>query len=173
MNRGKKPARAVAYAAVFGATALAILYLASIAPTGVWGLVAVAGLFPAAAVMAAGLKAGFLCWAGAAILGFFLLPEKLTVLLFGALFGLYPMVKAVAERIGRRAGELLVKLAFFNASLTAICAVMRAAVFAALPAVLRAEWILYAAGNVIFLVYDYGLSKLFAFYMVHIQRKLR
>ena len=53
-------AASVAYPAILGALSLILVYAACILPTGRWGVVAVAGLFPAAAVISVSLKAGFL-----------------------------------------------------------------------------------------------------------------
>lgn len=156
-----------------GALALVLLYVGSVAPTGNWGIVAAAGLFPAAAVASVGLKAGFLCWTGVSVLAFFLIPDKFCVLLFAALFGLYPMIKSLAEQLKRKPVEYLLKLAFFNAAFTLAYLTMRGAVMDSLPLVLESSiWLLYLAGNVVFLLYDYGFSRLIAFYIARIQRAI-
>lgn len=161
----------VAYPAILGALAVVLVYLACIAPTGRWGIVAAAGLLPAAAVASVGLKAGFLCWAGASILALLLAPDKFCVLLFAALFGLYPMVKSLAEGLGRKPVGYLLKLAFFNAAFTALYLTMSAAVLGSLPGALAGSlWVLYLAANLVFLAYDYGFSRLIAVYIARIQR---
>lgn len=170
--RGRKGAGRVVYPAVFGALALALLYLGALVPTGSWGIAALAGLTPAAVVISAGLAAGFLCWAGVTLLGFLLIPDKLLVLLFGALFGLYPMVKSLVERLRRLPLEYVLKLAFFNLSLTAIYLTMKAAVLESLP-VLPELWMLYVAGSVVFLLYDYGFGKVIGLYMARIYKPSR
>lgn len=171
MRNGR--AAKVAYPAVLGALALVLLYLGAVSPTGNWGIVAAAGLFPAAAVASVGLKAGFLCWAGVSVLAFFLVPDKFCVLLFAALFGLYPMIKSLAEQLKRKPAEYLLKLAFFNAAFTLAYLTMGAAVMGSLPSVLGSSvWLLYLAGNVVFLLYDYGFSRLIAFYIARIQRAI-
>lgn len=164
--RRKSKAVQVAYPAVLGALAVMLVYLACVAPTGQWGIVALGGLLPAAAVISVGLKAGFLCWAGASVLSFLLAPDKFCALLFAALFGLYPMVKSLAERLKRRPAELLVKLAFFNASFTLIYLTMMGAVTGSLPEALGGSlWALYPAANIVFALYDYGFSRLIAVYI--------
>ncbi len=169
--RRRSKAVQVAYPAVLGALAVALVYLASLAPTGRWGIVALGGLLPAAAVISVGLKAGFLCWAGASILTFLLTPDKFCALLFAALFGLYPMVKSLAEGLKKRPAELLVKLAFFNASFTLIYLTMAEAVAGSLPAVLGSSlWALYPAANIVFALYDYGFSRLIAAYVARVRR---
>lgn len=167
----KSAAVNVAYPAILGALALILVYFGSIAPTGNWGIVAAAGLLPAAAVISVGLKAGLLCWAGVSLLAFLLVPDKFCVLLFGALFGLYPVMKSLIESLRRKPVEYLLKLVFFNAAFTLIYLTMTGAVAASLPEALGGSvWILYGAANVVFLLYDYGFSKLIGLYISRVQR---
>ena len=169
--RRKSAAAKVAYPAVLGALALILVYLGSVAPTGNWGIVAMAGVLPAMAVVSVGLKAGFLCWAAVTTLAFLLVPDKFCVLLFGMLFGLYPMIKSLIEQLRKKPAEYLLKLAFFNASFTAIYLAMSMVVTASLPSVLgSSSWVLYLAANVVFLAYDYGFSRLIAVYINRVQR---
>jgi hypothetical protein len=171
-----KPGRravGVVYPAVFGALALVFLYAGAVSPTGNWGLAAAAGLMPAAVIISAGLAAGVLCWAGVSILAFLLLPDKFMALLFGLLFGLYAIVKNLAERLRRLPLEYILKLLFFNVSFTVIYVVMRSAVLSSLPEQLSAVWALYLAGNVVFLAYDYGFGKLIGFYMARVYKPSR
>ena len=171
--RRKNTAVTVAYPAILGALSLLLVYIGSIAPTGNWGIVAAAGLLPGLAVISVGMKAGLLCWAGVSILAFLLVPDKFCVLLFGALFGLYPMMKSLIERLRKKPLEYVLKLAFFNAAFTAVYLVMSAAVAASLPQVLGSSvWVLYLAANVVFLLYDYGFSKLIALYIARVQRAI-
>ena len=171
--RRRGAAGKVAYPAVLSALALVLVYLASMAPTGSWGIVAAAGLLPAAAVISVSLTAGFSCWAAAAVLAFLLVPDKLCALLFGVLFGLYPMVKSLVERLRKKPLEYALKLAFFNAAFTVIYLTMAAAVAASLPRVLGSSlWVLYGLANVVFIMYDYGFSKLIAFYIARVQRAI-
>ena len=168
--RANRSARAVAYSAILGVASLVLVYLGSVAPTGSWGIVAAAGLMPCAAVISAGLRAGFLCWGGVSILAFLLIPDPLCALMYTVLFGLYPMVKALIERLRRRLLEYLLKLLFFNGAFTALYLVMKAAVLASLPQALSVVWVLYGVANMAFLLYDYGLSKLITIYMTRVHR---
>ena len=171
--RRRGAAARVAYPAILSALALILIYLGSIAPTGSWGIIAAAGLLPSAAVISVSLTAGFLCWASAAILAFLLVADKLCALLFGVLFGLYPMVKSLAERLGKKPMEYVLKLAFFNAAFTVVYLTMSGAVTASLPRVLGSSvWVLYGLANVIFLLYDYGFSKLIGLYIARVQRAI-
>lgn len=116
MKRRSKAAQ-VAYPAILGALAVVVVYIAAVAPTGRWGIVAAAGLLPAAAVISVGLKAGFLCWAGASALSFLLSPDKFCAVLFAALFGLYPMVKSLTEGLRKKAAGVPAEAGLFQRSL--------------------------------------------------------
>lgn len=155
----------VALPALLGALSLAILYAACLIPTGTWGLAALAGLTPAAAVIAGGLRGGFLCWGGVSILAAVLLPDKFVAALFAALFGLYPMVKSLAERIKAPVLRWAVKLVFFNLAFTVLYMALGALMLNTLPGVFGAVWLLYGAGNVVFVLYDLGFSRLIGFYL--------
>ena len=171
--RSNGSARKVAYPAILSAVSLVLVYIGSVVPSGNWGVVAVAGLLPCAAVISVGLQAGFLCWACVSLLAFLLIPDKFYVLMYAVLFGLYPMMKSLIERIRRRPLEYLLKLVFFNAAFTVIYLVMKAAVLASLPQVLSVVWVLYGVANVAFLLYDYGFSKLVSLYLARIHRAMR
>lgn len=174
-NKGKGSALRITFPALMGALSLLMLYLACTIPAGRWGWVAVAGLGPLAAVASFGVESGIRCWTGTTILAFLLLPDKFCAVLFTALFGLYPMVKALAERIRLKPGAYAVKLVFFNLSLTAIFGAMGSLVMASLPNFLGGlHWLLfYGIGNVVFLIYDLGLTKLIPFYLVRVDRAIR
>lgn len=148
---------------VLAAGALVFLWLASITPSGRLGLAAVGGLFPMMAAAAAGTGLGILCWGAAGLLGLLLLPDKGIALLFLTFFGLYPVLKGVIESMRRLPLEWALKLAFFNLVLTAFWFLLRELFLPNPP-----EWLgdntplLYGLGNVIFVIYDIGLSRLVA-----------
>lgn len=173
MRRGNQ-SRTAAFSAVLGALSLLLLWAASAIPSGKLAMTALAGILPAGAVISAGLGAGFLTWAAVTLLGFLLVPDKLLVLLYGILLGLYPMVKSLIE--GRKCpkpAELLLKLLFFNLALTVTVFTMGSALLGMVPQKLQAWWAIYLLGNVIFLAYDYGFSRLIAFYLARIDRANR
>ena len=171
--RKQSMAAKIAYPALLGALSLIFVYLGSIAPSGKWGLIAVAGLFPAAAVISIGLKSGFLCWAGVSILAIIFIPDKFSALLYCALFGLYPMVKSLVERLRRSALGYVLKLVFFNLAFSLVYIIMREAVLGSLPSALNVGWLIYLIGNFVFLIYDFGFSKLISFYIARIGRAVR
>lgn len=148
---------------VMAAGSLVFLWIASITPSGRLGLTAVAGLFPMAAVLAAGRSAGYLCWAASGLLGFFLLPDKGVPLLYLAFLGLYPIVKGRIESIRRLPAEWGFKLVFFNLALTLFWFFFRGMFLPDPPSWLADNLpLLYLLGSAVFVLYDVGLSRLIA-----------
>ncbi len=166
-------AKTVALGGVLTALSLVLLYLASVSPTGRLGLTAVAGVVPAAAVVSGGLGAGVLSYLAAGLLGLLLIPAKDAAILYLLFFGIYPLVKYGIERLRRLGPEWLLKLAFFNLMLSVFLFGLSHIFFAALPAEDLPLWMIYLAGNAIFVVYDLGFSKLITFYAKRIDRILR
>ena len=173
MNFRTNRAGRVALTAVLGALSLIFLYIASMAPTGQLGLVAVAGLFPAAAVISGGIAAGILCYAGSGLLALLLIVDKGAALLYLLFFGLYPLAKYEIERLRKLPLELFCKLIFFNLVLLLFWFLFDSILLAGLPAFLQSFWPVWAVGNVVFLCYDYGFSKLIGFYRIRIDRAVR
>lgn len=174
MARGQADrTRRGALAAILAALSLVILYLASLAPSGRMGVVALAGLVPAAAVVSAGWTAGALCYAAAGILGLLLLPDKGLALLYLIFFGLYPLIKSPLEGRKSRVLEWAGKLAFFNLALALFWFVLGEVFVPLLPQLLReSAWLVFPVGNLVFLTYDYGFSRLISFYMARIDPAL-
>lgn len=172
MRRSGQAGR-LALTAVLTALALIFLYASTLLPTGRMGVVAVAGLLPAAAVVSGGMAAGALCYAGSSLLAMLFLADKGNAFLFLLFFGLYPPVKAAVERLRKLPLELGLKLAFFNVVLTLFWFGLRTVFLAALPIPTEATWLVYLAGNVSFLVYDFGFTKLIAFYVERVDKVLR
>ena len=171
--RRKSNSYGLALGAVLSALALSVLELSAIAPAGRWGLVAVAGLFPVAAVIATGIPVGLGVWAAAGLLGLLLLPDKLNAILYLLLFGLYPVVKSLLEQKATRWLAILGKLCFFNAVAAVLVLVFSELFLPVLPwEMSRKLHLIFLWGSVVFLVYDFGLSKLITFYIQRVGKGL-
>ena len=168
----RKSVRRLTVTAMMTALSVIFLYLACIFPTGQLGFTAVASLFGVAAVVECGIAAGIFVYVGASVLGLLLLPEKTMAFLFLVFFGLYPVVKSLIERIGRLIPEWALKLLFFNAALSAVWFLLRGL---ALPesALSYPTAVVYALGNVVFILYDIGLTRLIGVYIRRISNKIK
>ena len=159
--------RQVAYTAMIAALSVLVLYLSSVIPTARLAVIAVAGILPAFLVVKYGIMSGFLAYFIVSVLSLIVLPNKSAVLLYIVLFGHYPMVKSLIERIGRLWFEWVLKLAFFNVIATALLLLAPGILtgFAAFGA----SWpvglviaVLYIVGNIVFIIYDIGFTGLIA-----------
>ena len=106
-GRARKPA----VSALCAALAAALLIFGSVLPTGKIALSAVAGLATAAALIECGYLYSVLEFIVAAALGLILAPSKTPAMMFCLLFGWYPIVKSLIEKLKSRAAEYLLKLA--------------------------------------------------------------
>ena len=172
-QRFSKGASRVAWGGVLAALSLLLLYLATMLPSGRIGMVAVAGLVPAVGVISGGLATGFLSYGAAGLLGLLLLPDKGSALLYVLFFGLYPMIKYLIERLRKLPLELVLKLVFFNLILIVFLFGFSALLFPMLPQIMHTPLLLFGIGNVVFLIYDYGFSKLITVYAVRIRKATR
>ena len=106
------------------------------------------------------------------MLGLLILPDKGVALMYLCFMGLYPVVKSRLEQCASRPLEWVGKLACFNAALTLLWVAFRGLFLPALPDWLAGKvWLLYGAGNLVFLLYDWGLSRLIG--MMTARLKLR
>jgi len=149
--------RQIALCSLLTAGSVAVLWMACAAPSGRIGLAAAAGLFPLAAVLEAGRRAGLLSWAASSVLGLILAPDKGLAILYAIFLGLYPVAKSFLEQARRPVLEWCGKLLFFNAALSVGRLALRLLLFPEMPV-----YLVYLGGNLVFLAYDLGLSQLAA-----------
>lgn len=156
MNAPNKT-RQIALCSLMTAGSVAVLWAACVVPSGRIGLTAAAGLFPMAAVLEAGRRAGLLSWGTSSVLGLILLPDKGLAILYGMFLGLYPVAKSALEQLRRPVLEWVCKLLFFNAALSVGRLALQLLLFPELPV-----YLVYLGGNGVFVIYDLGLSQLAA-----------
>ena len=165
MNR-RRSARGIAVGGIMTALALALLYAGAVFPGWAMALAAIAGLFPAVVVLTGGTVMGLISYAAAAVLGFLILPDKGCVFLFSIFFGYYAVVKIAVEKRLRKITAWAVKLAVFNAALTATALLLPALLEVSVIRSLSGVWFYLAAYvlfNAVFIVFDLGYSRLISF----------
>ena len=159
MPRREDAARRTALGGILCAGSLLFLFGACVAPSGRIGLCAVSGLFPALGGFAYGGAFGCLCWGAAGLLGLILLPDKGISLLFLLFLGIYPLLKGVWERVPRLFGWVC-KFVYFNAVFIFYYYVLESTLVTGFSGLMAQAPVLLLAGNVVFLLYDLGLTKL-------------
>ncbi len=162
-----------------GALAVVCLLL-TVFPFATYALPAMASVFLMPVVIECGRRWAFTVYIAVALLALLIVPDMEARMLFVAFFGYYPILKSWAER-HRRFVEWLCKLVVFNAAVVAAYAVLSAVGFSmevfALPGVSVPLGVILAgfllAGNVVFVLYDIGLSRLLPLYFSRFQPMLR
>jgi len=162
----RRSALGVAVGGIMTGAALAFIYIGAVFPAWAMALAAVAGLFPAAVFLSGGTVMGLVSYAAAALLGFLILPDKGCVFLFAVFFGYYAVVKLAVEKRLRRTPSWAVKLAVFNAALTATVLLLPALVSVSVIrsfSGFRFYLAVYLLFNAVFVVFDLGYSRLISF----------
>ena len=162
-----RPSGKVALGGVFGALSLMFM-LMTFFPLGTYALPAIAGALLIPVVVEAGVKTGWMVYGAVALLSLLVAPDMQAKVMFIAFFGYYPVLKALLERLRRRAGEWLVKLGIFNLSMVLSYLVMlfffhldpEAFVIGGVNVAL----LFLLAGNVVFVIYDMALGSLVTMY---------
>lgn len=98
------------FAAMLTAISVVICMLASAFSNMSLSITAITGVFSAMAMISMGYKYAWLVYIATSILVWLLLPNKECAVFYTVLFGHYPMVKLLTERIGKRCFVWPVKL---------------------------------------------------------------
>lgn len=177
----QKNAGRVALCGISAALSLLFLLLTAVPVTEI-ALAALAGVVVIPAIIELGRRGGLLIYMGVSLLALLLVPSLEAKVLYIAFFGWYPALKSLLEsRRLPRVVELLLKGATFNAAvLTAYWLMTR---FWGLPADSftiaghSLPLVFLMLGNVVFFLYDIGLSRVITAYcrrwQQHIHRLLK
>ena len=166
----------IAFCGIVSALGLALMLLTSLVPVGTYAFPCFAGIFIAAVVIEYSWKWGLGVYAVVSALSLFLAGDKEAVIYFIALFGYYPVLKAVFEKhIKNKFVRCILKFAVFN---IATVASFFAATF--LLSISPDEYTLFgvymplaflAFGNIFFLIYDYAVTVFVGQYVVRLRSK--
>ena len=137
---------------------------------------AVTGLLTMMLVIEINVKWAFAAYIAASVL-VFIFAEPESKLMYICLFGYYPIVKALIERINKPVIEWILKLAVFN-----VAAIMIYAVFAGMFGVSIDDfstlgkygaYIFLGFGNAAFVLYDITVSRISGTYIYRIHPKVK
>ena len=170
-----KNTKKITFCAIMSALA-AVVMLVSYFPYFTYAVPAVAGLCIMVVVIEIGCKWAFLSYFSSAFLAF-LFAETESKLIYIALFGFYPILKCLIEKIGKPFAEWIIKFLLFNT-----CVVTMYFVFSELLMLSfedmgsLAEYgaiILLILGNIVFVIYDIAVSKLACVYLGRFHAKIQ
>ncbi len=170
----------IASSGIFSAVAILCLLL-TIFPFATYALPPLAGAFLIPIVIECGKRWALCAYAAVSLVALLIVPDMEAKMLFIVLFGYYPIVKAMVESRKSRAAEWLLKLLIFNVTAVLGYSVLSWIGFSldafriegvALP--LSVFLLLFLlAGNVIFIIYDIGLTRFLPLYFFRFQPAIR
>ena len=177
MSRTKK----LTFSALIAALSVLCLAGSALLPRITLSLAALAGLFPAAAVIVCGYGWAAGASAAAALLALLLLPDKTAGVWFACFFGHYPIWKALIERMQTRLGKPLygwiLKVLGFALCMAVLYCLFAQFFTAAIPFVFPESTVGPAILAVVllaaFVVYDIAFSILIGFFRIKILPKLK
>lgn len=160
------------------ATALSVIILM---PTAlevlIYALVAMAGMITLFCVIELNKKWAFGVYVAVSILSFILVPNKEAAVLYVAFFGYYPVAKSLMENIKSQTVEYLLKFLLFNCSVVLSYFLLIKVFGFSVERLFGEEMtnIMYGVFlvlfNVMFLVYDFYLSRMYVIYTRLWQKK--
>lgn len=158
-------------------TALSVVFmLMSIFPYLTIALPAIAGALFMIVMVELDTKWALGSYAAAAILSLLLCGEKEAPMLFTCFFGYYPVVKGYLEKFSSRIVEYVCKFLLFNLAVIAAYSVLTFVFqipFEGLGDFGKYTlYILLGLGNVMFIVYDLALSRLYSDYMFRLHGRV-
>ncbi len=170
-----KQTKKITLAALLAALAAAIM-LCAYFPYLTYAVPALAGGVMVVAVIELSGKWAWLAY-GASVLPVALFAENEAKLLYLLFFGYYPIVKSLLERLHSRVAEYVLKLTLFNA----VVAVYGWATVNLLGIPMEeipflgqyGIAVLWAAANLVFLLYDVALSRAIAVYMWRLHPQIK
>lgn len=152
----------IATGGILIALTVVILYLTPLIPINTLGLLTITSLFVPIGLMRCNMKTSIAIYIGSSILSFLLVPLNISFL-YLIFFGIYGIIKHLAEKRNNRIKEFIIKLLFFNIGL-----IIYYVIFTSFIGVLNLKisiYLLYVVSQIVFLIYDFALTLLIAFYL--------
>lgn len=172
MNNTKK----IVFCGLMAAVATVIM-LSAYFPYLTYATPAIASLAVMVILIELGVKWSFMTYF-ASILPVFLLCENEAKLMYIVLFGVYPIIKVLIEKINNRVLEWVIKLVFFNAIIIALYYI-----FSNFIAGFKIEEITFVGsytiavllilGNVVFVCYDICIERVATLYMLRLHNVVK
>ena len=172
MDRNSKTFK-IAMGGICLALAVIFMFGATIVPGVELTLFAISSLFTAVMILEtgkqdsthAGVGGALLVFAGASILGFILIPNKLALIPYVAMFGYYPILKFYIEKVNSGIIQVVLKVIYFAAATCLALLCFKTVIAQSIHMPDYPVAVLIIAGTLLLLLYDFVLSFLIDWYM--------
>lgn len=171
MNVQNKKTSYLAKGGLFTAIGFVFIYLSTIMPVNKAYLLAIASCIIPLSLITTNVKNAIVVYMATSLLAVLVCGTRITVVLYIIFFGLYGLVKYYIERLRKLYIEFILKLLFFNVDL-AILFLIYKLFFPGLLKIAMPLYIIIAAAQVGFLVFDYILTVFINYSNKHFVKKL-
>lgn len=169
----KKTAYKVALGGIVTAMCIALMFLTGLFPFGTYAFPCFAGFLLIAIVEEIGCPFAVAVYAAVSVMSFLFVSDKEAALFFVMLFGYYPIVKTLIDRMKSRPVIYVLKFLIFNVA--AVAAFFIGTYLLAIPPEsyvlfgFYVPWVFLLVGNIFFLIYDKCIDNLKILYLKKIQ----
>lgn len=153
-----------------------LMLLTSLVPFGTFAFPTFAGMFLICVVIELGYSWAFIVYAMVSALSLLFLTDKEAALYYVAFLGFYPILKGFIEKLRKKAPQYVLKYLMFN-----ICMVLAFYLSIYIFSIPKESfnlfgiylpWVFLLLGNVVFIIYDYCISKVVTIYLLKIHKLL-
>ncbi|MEG1584785.1 MAG: hypothetical protein RR361_07005, partial [Anaerovorax sp.] len=150
---------------------IVFMFAGSFAPGVEITLYSISGFFIGIMILESGPRAGVILYAAAIILGFVILPNKLGMIPYACLFGIYGIIKYYIEKIKMPVIQVILKIVFFAGILTLGLVFFKELLLGnvSLPDV--SIWIIIPCGVAFLMLYDWIYTQGLNIYLKRVKRK--
>ncbi len=167
----RKDTYKIALGGICLALTVAFMFGGSIVPGVEMTLYAISSVFIAIMIIETGIKGGIGLYVAAVLLGLLIVPNKLGILPYACLFGLYGLVKYFIEKIRNPIGQVALKVIFFGAAVTAGLTAFQGMLLGNIELPDFPLAVLIIAGILFLLLYDLIYTLLIRIYRERFKRK--
>ncbi len=164
-----KNTKKLTFSAVLSALAVAIMYIGSALEVLDLSTAALASMCVLLVLVELGMKYAFLTYATIGVLSLLILPMKYAAIMFVGFLGFYPMAKAFFEQKFRGMLCLVLKILLLNVCTFAMLLLVRYVMTEAL----WFEIMVLVLANIVFVVYDFALTRLLRVYVFKWRKMLK
>lgn len=166
----------VAYGGMIVALSLVAMMATMIFPYAEYALPAIAGVLLIGLVVEFGFRTAVVSYIAVSLLSAMIVPNKEAVILFIAFLGYYPILKGRLELLKSRVAEWCIKFGIFNFAVLLSYYLMSTVfglkeVIAEIEAFRFGIWVLLILANLVFLIYDFAVTRLISFFICRIRPK--
>ena len=157
---------------MLAALGVVLLYIGSVIEVLDISIAVIVSLFCVFAVIEYGKSSPWLVFAVTSVLSAVLLPNKTPALMYALFFGYYPILKEKYEK-KRIVTEWILKEITFNIALVAFFFAIKYFALMSVTIPIPIYVIAVVVLEVVFVIYDFALTKLISYYLVSLRKRLR